>query len=570
MAISQEYDAIVVGAGFGGVYALYQFVKVGYHVKLIDMAGGPGGTWWWNRYPGAQSDTEAYVYRFSWDKDDLEHYNWPEHYSKQPHVQAYLEHIIDRFGLAQYMQFNTELQSAEYDEAQNNWTVGTSKGTFRTKYLITGLGLLSSQNWPNISGVDLYQGEKYHTGAYPAGVDLTNKRVGVIGCGSTGTQVITTIAPVVKSLTCFQRRVQYSVPAGDGPVSKEYRDWVNENYGDIWDQVKNSAIGMGFKESTVSALSVTEEERERTFQEAWDRGNGLRFMFWTFSDISTDLEANEMAAKFIRKKIAEIVEDPEKRRKLTPVEPYARRPLCDTGYYKQFNRPNVDIVDLKETPIKEFTATGITVSDGTHHELDVVIFATGFDAVDGSYMRLKIKGRDGKTVQEHWKPDGPKSYMGISMPGFPNLFMISGPLSPFANIPPVVELSVDFITHLIFTAENVKRENGRKEVVLEAKEEAETAWIKLCDMVSAPSLFRRTNSWMFGANIPGKKPSVLFFLGGIKMYREQLQAAAQSKFDGYKDFGLDVSPESKFEIPEALKVGEYKPPRQEIADGKWH
>lgn len=565
MTVQCRYDVLIVGAGFGGIYQLYKLVKEGYHVKLIDMAGGPGGTWWWNRYPGAQSDTESFVYRYSWDAEDLQSYDWPEHYTKQPDAMAYIAHVINRHDLGQYIQYNTELQSAQYDEPRNIWQITTSTGTIEARYLVTALGLLSSQNWPKIPGINTYQGELYHTGKFPAEYNFKNKRVGVVGCGSTGTQLITTIAKDVKTLTCFQRRVQYSVPAGDGPVSKEYREWINKNYNEIWSLVNNSVLGMGFKESTVSALSVTEEERERKYQEAWDRGNGLRFMFWTFSDISTNLEANETACKFIRKKIAEIVQDPEKRRKLTPKEPYARRPLCDTGYYQQFNRPNVDIVDLKETPITEITNNGIVVSDGTLHELDVIIFATGFDAVDGSYIRLAIKGRDGKTLQDHWT-DGPTSYLGCSVPGFPNFFMISGPKSPFANIPPVVQIIGDFITSIIMTADEVNSPNSRSKVILEATPEAEASWLELCDVVSAPSLFRATKSWMFGANIEGKKHSVLFFLGGIKMFRDKLREVVEAGFNGYKPFGTPPT----LIAPKSLTCYGSTEVRQDVADGLWH
>ena len=571
MATEQKYDVFIVGAGFAGIYQLYRFAKQGYRVKLIDMARGPGGTWWWNRYPGAQSDSESFVYRYSFDKEDLKTYNWPEHFSKQPQVQKYIQHVIDRYDLEKHIQYNCELLGAEYEESLNIWNIRTDGGDFKGRYLITALGLLSKQNWPNITGIDTFQGEKYHTARFPEGYDFHNKRVGVVGCGSTGIQLITTLARAeqVKTLTCFQRRVQFTVPAGDGPVSEEYRNWVNENSDDIWRTVKDSFFGMGFKESAVSIFSVTPEERERRFQESWYRGGGLRFMFWTFYDITTSLEANEMACEFIRRKIAAIVKDPEKRRKLTPTEPWARRPLSDTGYYEQFNRPNVDIVDLKETPIKELTPKGLMTCDGKVHELDVIIFATGFDAVDGNYMRIAIKGRGGKTLQDHWV-NGPTSYMGASVPDFPNFFMVTGPMTCFANIPTVAEVCVDFITELILTADSLHQGNDQKEIVLEATKEAEDSWAELCDVVSAPSLFRRANSWMFGANVEGKKQSVLFFLGGLKMFREKMAEVIANGYRGYKPFGLPAIAERLIDTskwPEAHAVVEVS---QEVADGRWH
>ena len=333
--------------------------------------------------------------------------------------------MADRFDLRKHISFNTELTGAHFDETDNVWRITTNSGEeIVSRYLVTALGLLSKQNYPAIPGLRSFRGEMYHTGNWPKSHDFHGKRVGVIGNGSTGVQVITAIAKEVKQLVCFQRTPQYSVPSGDGPVSQEYRERINDRYDDIWDQVRNSVVAFGFEESKVPAMSVSAEERQKKFQEAWDLGNGFRFMFWTFCDLTYDEEANEEACKFIRGKIAETVKDPEKARKLTPHDFYARRPLCDAGYYEQFNRENVDIVDLKETPITEITQNGIRTSDGALYELDVIVFATGFDAVDGNYTRVRIKGRGGESLKEHWdKNGGPTSYLGVVVPNFPNLFM---------------------------------------------------------------------------------------------------------------------------------------------------
>lgn len=372
------------------------------------------------------SDTESYIYRYSWDKDDLLSYHWKEHYLKQPDVLAYLEHVVERHKLGPYIQFNTELMSAQYIDSQNVWQIDCSTNeTFTAHYLVTALGLLSKQNWPDIPGIQSFRGELYHTGNWPKQHDFKNKRVGIIGNGSTGVQVITAIAGEVESLTTFQRHPQYSVPSGDGPVTKEYRDQINARYDEIWDQVRHSAVAFGFDESTVPCMSVSPEDRRKKFQEAWDIGNGFRFMFWTFSDITTSKEANEEACNFIRGKIREIVKDPEKARKLQPTEMYAKRPLCDGGYYQQFNRESVDIVDLKEEPIEALTDKGIKTSQ-KEYEFDVIIFATGFDAVDGNYTRLAIKGRNGDSLKQHWSSAGPSTYLGVTVSGFPNLFMITG------------------------------------------------------------------------------------------------------------------------------------------------
>lgn len=491
--MAETYDAVIVGAGFAGIYQLYRLRKLGLRCLVIDQAGDVGGTWYWNLYPGAMSDTESYVYRFSWDKDDLASYHWGEHYVKQPDVLAYLEHVVERHDLRRDMRFETQLVGANWNDDDETWDLKVSSGTgkLRCRYLITGLGLLSKQNYPDIPGLDSFQGELHHTAKWPKGLNLTGKRVGVVGCGSTGVQVITDIAKRVQHLICFQRHPQYSVPSGDKPVTPEYRKWVNENYDAIWEQVRNSVTAFGFKESEISYHDATPEERERIFQENWDKGNGFRFMFGTFNDIATDLEANEAACEYIRRKIDTIVKDPEKARKLKPYDVYARRPLCDgqargEGYYEQFNRPNVDIVDLKETPIVSVVQQGVKTSDEQVHKLDVLIFATGFDAVEGNYTRIAIQGRDGVTLKEVWDGPGPTSYLGMVMPGFPNFFSISGPKGPFTNNPPGVETQVEFISDAIEAAE---RAGAGNPVPIEAEQEAEREWSRLCEELAAGSLF---------------------------------------------------------------------------------
>ena len=421
---------------------------------------------------------------------------------KQPEVLAYLHHVVDRYDLRKNMQFNTELRDARWDEESRNWIIKTSTDEeFRARYLVTALGLLSKTNFPDIPGLRSFKGEMYHSGKWPAHHDFTTKRVGIIGNGSTGVQIITAIASKCKTLTCFQRTPQYSVPSGDGPVSPEYRKSINNRYDEIWDQVKNSAVAFGFEESTTPTMSVSPEEREAIFERAWQKGNGFRFMFWTFSDIAVSEEANLAAQDFIRKKIRETVKDPAKADKLCPTELYARRPLCDAGYYDQFNRDSVSIVDLKETPITEITETGIKTSDGSLHELDVIIFATGFDAVDGNYTRVAIKGRSGASLKDHWESTGPTSYLGVCVPDFPNAFMITGPNGPFTNIPPTLETHVEFITELIGRCEKDRKGKGDDKLLVEATEDAEKGWTQKCEELCAGSLFKKTTSWIFGANV---------------------------------------------------------------------
>jgi cyclohexanone monooxygenase len=396
---------------------------------------------------------------------------------------------------------------------------------FRAKYVVNAVGLLSAINFPKLPGLHTFEGDVLHTGAWPEGKDMTGKRVGVIGTGSTGEQVVTELAPKVEHLTVFVRTPQYSVPVGKRLVTQEEIDAIKANYDEIWEQVKNSAVAFGFEESTVPAMSVSEEERNRVYEEAWQKGGGFRFMFATFGDIATDEAANETAAAFIRAKISEVIKDPEKARKLMPTGLYARRPLCDNGFYEAFNQPNVDVVAIKENPIRVITESGVVTEDDQLHELDVLIFATGFDAVDGNYRRMDIRGRDGLYLNDHWGGQ-PNSYLGVATAKFPNWFMVLGPNGPFTNLPPSIETQVDWIGTLVAAAQ----ERG---TAVEASTEAEQAWTETCRTVADMTLFPKVDSWIFGANIPGKTQTVMFYMGGLANYRAQL---AEVEDDGFRGF----------------------------------
>ena len=528
MKKTQHLDAIVIGAGFGGMYMLKKLRdEQGLKVRVFDKAGGVGGTWYWNRYPGALSDTESFVYCYSWDKELLQEMHITTRYVTQPQILSYLEHVADRHNLRPDIQLNTGITAAHFNEATNLWEVKTDTGeAYTAKFLVTALGLLSATNVPKIKGLDTFQGEWLHTGNWPEGVQYDGKRVGVIGTGSTGTQVITAIAPKEGHLTVFQRSPQYSVPVGNGPVTPEYVAEVKKNYDEIWEQVKGSVVAFGFKESTVSAMSVSEEERQAVFQKAWDNGGGFRFMFETFCDIATDERANKAAQDFIRGKIAEIVKDPETARKLMPQDLYAKRPLCDSGYYATYNRPNVDLVDVKANPIVEITPKGVKTTDGVEHELDMLIFATGFDAVDGNYTKIDIRGRNGLTIQEQWK-SGPSSYMGVANANFPNMFMVLGPNGPFTNLPPSIESQVEWIAALI------KDVNAKDLKTVEATTEAEAGWTKTCHDIAHMTLFPKADSWIFGANIPGKTNTVYFYMAGLGAYRQELSAVQNKGYEGF-------------------------------------
>lgn len=524
-----DYDAVVIGAGFGGIYMLHKLRnELGLRVRAFDKADGVGGTWYWNRYPGALSDTEAFVYRYSFDQDLLRQWEFTTRYLKQPDILAYLEHVVDRYGLARDIALGTGVVSAHFDESRDVWQIVTdTRERITARYLVTALGVLSATNIPTFDGMASFKGQLYHTGAWPDQHDLAGKRVGVIGNGSTGIQLITALGPQVGHLTVFQRSPQYSVPSGDGPMRAEAVDALKARYDEIWVDVRESAVGFGFTESQVRAMSVSAEERQRVFQEAWDIGGGFRFMFGTFSDIATDPEANEAAAAFIRGKIAEIVTDPETARKLIPTDLYAKRPVCDSGYYRTFNRDNVSLIDIKANPIEQITPGGIRTADDVEHGLDVLIFATGFDAVDGNYTRMDLRGRGGKSVADHWRA-GPTSYLGVSTVGFPNMFMILGPNGPFANLPPCIEAQGDWICDLVGMAER----SGV--VTVEATAAAEDLWSATCSQIAKATLFPKTESWIFGANIPGKPHAVMFYLGGLGSYRQELDRVAGNDYEGFE------------------------------------
>lgn len=531
-----DFDAVVVGAGFGGLYSVHKLRdELGMKVQAYDAAGDVGGTWYWNRYPGALSDTESFCYRYSFDKEGLAKATWKNRYLTQPEIIAYLGDVADRYDLRRSYQFNTRMTSAVFDEATGLWKVTTDKGdTVTAKYLITGLGLLSAINKPPFKGVDRFKGRIHHTAAWPEGVDLRGKHVGVIGTGSTGVQVIIALAPIVGHLTVFQRSAQYVVPIGNWPEDDANINEYKANYDAIWDQIKRSAVAFGFEESTVPAMSVTPEERERVFEQAWNKGGGFRFMFETFGDIATDRAANDAISDFIKRKIAQIVKDPETARKLTPTDLYAKRPLCGDNYYDVYNRDNVTLVDMREDPIAEFTETGIRLQSGQEHELDVVVMATGFDAVDGNYTRIDIRGRGGIPMKDKWK-DGPKGYLGMMEADFPNLFMILGPNGPFTNLPPSIETQVEWFTDAIAMAE----QKGLR--TIEPSQQAVDEWVRTCQTIADMTLFPQAQSWIFGTNIPGKKNAVMFYLAGLGAYRSAIDAVRDS---GYSTLVFDRETET--------------------------
>lgn len=518
-------DAVVIGAGFGGIYAMHKLAnEQGLNVIGFDRAHGPGGTWYWNRYPGALSDSESYVYQYFFDKELYQDTTWENNYLTQPEILAYLEGVVDRFSLRQHFRFGTGIASSHYDDAANQWELTADDGkVIRATYVVNAVGLLAAVNFPDIPGRDTFEGDLVHTAQWPEDLDVSGKRVAVIGTGSTGQQVVTALGPQVASLGVHMRTPQYSVPVGLRPMREGELEQQHADFEKTREKIFGSALGFGIDEVSRSVWDHTEEEREQIFTEAWNEGGGFRFLFSTFGDLASDEEANRIAGRFVQDRVKEIIEDPETAKKVMPTGLHARRPLCDNGFYHTFNLPHVEAVNLSDTPIEEITPTGIRTSDGTHREYDVIVFATGFDAVDGNYRRMDLTGRDGLHINEAWK-ENPTSYLGMTTPGFPNWFMVLGPKGPFCNLPSAIEVQVEWISDLIAHARR------HSIATIEPTAEAEAEWSEHCQELAKGSVFGRVDSWIFGANIPGKKPSVLFYLGGLASMRELL---AEEKQAGY-------------------------------------
>jgi cation diffusion facilitator CzcD-associated flavoprotein CzcO len=525
---NSTFDAVVVGAGFSGLFALHKLHNdLGLRVRLYEKGSAVGGTWHWNRYPGALSDSETHVYAYSFDDDILQEQELSTRYATQPQVLNYLQSFVDRKGLSASIQLNAEVTSAQFDEANNHWRVTLDCGeTVTARYLIMGVGPLSAANVPEIKGIESFTGDVLHTSNWPEDHDLIGKRVGVIGTGSTGVQLITAIAKDVGSLTVFQRTPQYCVPLGNRPLTEDEIATIRANYRKIWNDVYESGLGFGFEESAVPTMSVSEKERQRIFEEAWQKGGGFYFMFGTFSDIGSDPQANEAAAAFIRAKIAEIVDDPETARKLTPKDYYARRPVCDSGYYATFNRDNVSLVDVRENPIAGANADGVVLTDGTEVGLDVLVFATGFDAVEGSYRPIDIRGRGNIELADHWAK-APRGYLGLTVAGFPNMFTVFGPNSSFCNNPPMISSQVEWIARTVAFLEDGPH------AVIEPTEAAEEEWMAQCEDIANSTLFPKVESWIFGHNIEGKPKTARFYMGGLSTYRSILADVAEKNYEGF-------------------------------------
>jgi cation diffusion facilitator CzcD-associated flavoprotein CzcO len=531
MSQTDEFDALVIGAGFSGLYQLHCLRdRLGLSVKVLEAADGVGGTWYWNRYPGARCDSESHAYWYTFSPELMREWEWSERYPGQAEIMRYLNFVADRLDLKKDIRFGTRVSGASYDEAANRWHVRTASGERLTaKFLITAVGCLSTANVPNIPGLKDFKGQWYHTGEWPhEGVDFTGKRVGLIGTGSTGIQATPVIAETAAHLTVFQRTANYSVPARNIPLTPAFKQYVKDHAAEIRAATRETANGHAFRIEDRLAVETPPEEREKIYEAAWERG-GLQFRA-AFQDMMVSKAANDTAADFIRRKIRSIVKDPATAELLSDIDhPYAaKRPPIDTGYFETFNRPNVSLVDVRRAPIQAITPDGLRTSAG-EYPLDIIVFATGFDAMTGPLLRLNITGRDGAQLKDVWAA-GPRNYLGLQVAGFPNLFTVTGPGSPsvLCNMPVSIEQHAEWIAGCI---DHMRKNNIE---TIEPKVEAVDTWVEQVNAAAAATLLpMATHSWYLGANVPGKPRVFMPYAGGMARYREICDDIAARGYEGF-------------------------------------
>jgi len=523
------FDAVIIGAGISGICALQRFVQMGLRVRLYESGRDVGGVWYWNRYPGARVDSETFTYGFSFSQELLREWDWEELFSAQPEISRYLQHVVERFDLRRHMRFATRVVAASYDEASGCWWIETDTGErVAARYLIAASGTLSAPQLPDYPGMNEFSGESYHTARWPAvGIELTGKRVGVIGTGASGVQVIQTIAERVQHLTVFQRSPTYCVPQRNRLLTQDQRQEIRRAWADILAACRESYGGFVHTFDPRSGLAVSAEEREVMFEELWQKP-GFAFWFGNFADLMMNLEVNAHASDFVRRKIMARVNDPRIARKLLPDHPFGtKRVPLENGYYEVYNRPNVRLVDLRETPIERITPAGIRTSVDEHH-LDIIIYATGFDAGTGTLTRIDIRGESGVSLAEKWR-DGPKTFLGLLVSGFPNLFIVNGPHNAAAlcNAGRCIEQNVDWIARCI------DQMRARRQTRIVPTSEAEEEWTEhVYEVADASVLGKMTNSWFFGANTPGKPRRATIYAAGAREYRVHCEDVANAGYPG--------------------------------------
>ncbi|WP_415394644.1 flavin-containing monooxygenase [Rhodococcus globerulus] len=525
-------DVVVIGAGVAGLYAMYRLRKQGLRVHGFEAGSGVGGTWYFNRYPGARCDVESFDYSFSFSEELQQDWDWSEKYAAQPEILEYLDHVADRFDLRSGFNFDTRVKSAHFHEESALWRVQTTTGhDVTSRFVVCATGSLSTANMPNIDGRDSFAGDVFHTGFWPhEGVDFTGKRVGVIGTGSSGIQSVPLIAEQADHLYVFQRSANYSVPAGNTPLDDARRAEIKASYAERRALSKRSGGGSPFISDSRSALEVPEDERTAAYEERWRLGGVL--FGKTFADQTSNLEANDTAREFAETKIRSVVEDQSIADLLIPNDhPIGtKRIVTDTNYYQTYNRDNVSLVDLKKAPIEAIDATGIKTTE-SHYDLDALVFATGFDAMTGALDRIDIRGRGGETLRENWHA-GPRTYLGLGVNGFPNLFVVTGPGSPsvLSNMILAAEQHVDWI------ADAIAHLDANNLTTIEPSVEAVDGWLEECSRRASATLFPSANSWYMGANIPGKTRIFMPFIGGFGVYSD---ICADVAAQGYRGFELN-------------------------------
>jgi cyclohexanone monooxygenase len=526
-----EFDAVIVGAGFSGLYMLHSLRQLGLSARVLEQGGGVGGTWYWNRYPGARCDSESVYYMFSdrMSREILDEWNWSERYAAQPEILRYLEFVTDKMDLRKDIQFNAKVAAAAYDAGRNRWDVTLEDGSaMSARFLITAVGCLSATNTPKFPGAVTFEGQSYHTGAWPhEGVDFSGKRVAVIGTGATAVQAVPEIAKQAAHVYVFQRTPNYDIPGRNKPLQADYAARVKADYPGLWQKARLSGFGLPYEVEERSAVDFTPEERQPIFEAAWAKG-GFYMGLETFSDYLVSQESNATVSEFIRGKIREMIKDPAVGELLAPKDHpfFTKRPPLENGYYESFNRGNVTLLDARSVPIQEITPRGVRTGE-REYEVDAIVYATGFDAMTGTLFGMGITGRDGLRLRDKWA-DGPRTFLGLTAHGFPNLFVITGPQSPsvLSNMPVAIEQNVEWIAGLI------EYMRGHDLDVAEPAREAEDKWVAHHDEVAAATLLLGTDSWWVGANIPGKPRTLYPYVGGVGPFRVICQEVADKGYEG--------------------------------------